>query len=160
MEKEKLTKAQASARNMVGDNKLPNKYWVSACCEWLTNKPNRDDKENANCYEGSSEAYSDLSEGKSEIHGGFPTFAEAMEKFNELMEQCHSPEDDIKGEEYHMVTMEDRLSGTIYEYSWRETWKMKEYRGEQILAVSFHDETTDDTRYTREEMERRGATFE
>ena len=156
MPKEKLTPAVKTAREIVGDDKLPNKYWVSISDQWLTNKANKANKE-SNHYDWSGDVYKDLPEAY-EIYGPFDTFEQATEKFDELQNECDSPENvDSK---FHSVQIEDRLTGTLYEGTWRETLYEKKYRGEKLRMVSFEWEVTDDTSFTRREMERRGATFE
>jgi len=161
--KEKLSNAEITAREMVGDNKLPNKYWVSISDEWMSNKLHKDDPENNNSYDGSSEVYDNLPENAYKLYGPFDTFAGAKEKMDELAEECSSPEDDAKfpnQKNYHSVQMEDRLSGQIYTGEWYEHWYAKEYRGEKIMEVTFEWEWRRDTKFTEEEMAKRGATFE
>ena len=123
--KDKLPKAQTTARKMVGDGKLPNKYWVSITDQWLTNKANKDEKENNN-YDWSGSVYNQELEAY-ECFGPFDTFAEAKAKADQLAnEEIVSPEDEYEKKypgqkNYYSVQIEDRLTGTCYEGAWYST---------------------------------------
>ena len=161
MAKEKLSNAQKTARKMVGDGKLPNKYWVSISDQFMTNKLHKDEPEN-NVSDWSGEVYKDIPEAY-EIYGPFDTFTAAENKMNSLANECSSPEDSAKfpnQKNFHSVEIEDRLSGQIYNGQWNEHWYPKEYRGEKIMHVTFRWEWDRDTKFTEETMAKRGATFE
>ena len=148
----KKTAAERSASRHVGDGKLPNLYYVSISTGYLTNKANAADPETANCYDGANESYPDLPE-RSETFGPFKTFEEAKGKADELGAECSDPSDNF--DDYHSVTIEDRLSGQVYDGTWIETWKAHP----RFPSVKHEWKWSDDTKYTRDEMKRCGVEF-
>lgn len=143
--------AAKTAREMVGDGQLPNKYWVSISADYITNKESAASNE----YDNASDHYEDLPS-RGDIFGPYDTFAEAREKAEELYNsgEIVSPDDDWDA--FHSVMIEDRLSGTIYDGVYREDWT----KHPRFPSVRHEWEWNDETRYTREEMANRGARFE
>jgi hypothetical protein len=146
----KLSAAQKSARKMVGDGKSPNMYWVSGSVDWLTNKSGSDG------YDWASDHYK-LPKVKSELFGPFDTFEEAKAKAQEIADECAQPDELL--ESLHSVQIEDRLTGTLYEGVWVETWEKRQYLTETVSEVSVDWEWMDDTSFTVETMQKRGETF-
>jgi hypothetical protein len=141
------------AREMVGDGNLPNKYWVYKDTQWYTNKDQ--DAEESNVFDWSGEVYEDVPD-KSEFIGMFDTFEEAVHAAKG--EYLPSPEDDW--DDFHNVYIEDRLSGTIFQGVWYEYVQTHDTRFKKGTFSEFEFEWSDDSKYTKEEMERRGETFE
>ena len=144
---ETLTKAEKNARAMVGDGKLPNRYFVILSPYFLTNKNNFKDEKISNCYDGSSEVYGE-SKLKCETFE-FRTFKEARNKAEELANERIVSPSEHEEDDFHSVFIEDRLSGEIYNGTWIERWYLKKYRGETIQSVTWDWEWNDDTKYTR-----------
>jgi len=130
-----------TAREMVGDGKLPNLYWVSMSSQFYTNKGNA-----RNSFDWSGEVYENFPD-RFKMFGPFETFHEAKDKLHDLrLEHCR-----IEPEEpwpyYYTVEIEDRFTGTLYSEGWLEHYPNSSW------------EVQDDTKYTRKAMEELGAEF-
>ena len=134
--------AEQTARQMAGDGKFPNKYWVSASSDWSIAKPGE--------LVSASEVYKDIQEAYT-IQGPFPTFAEAMQAAESLAQECVEPTEDG----YHSVRIEDRLSGQVYEGQYIEYTVQKG----RYTMTKFEWEWYDDTRFTKQTMEAKGKVF-
>lgn len=140
-----MNKAEKSARMQGGDGKLPNLYWVSTADDWLE-CPDID----SNTFDWAHDIHKNLPQADGETFGPFKTFAEAEAKAEKLQ---HNDLVEIGTEGNKMVTIEDRLSGVIYEgvYS---VWHTKQ--GPYTITHIEWD-WRDDTGYTREKL---GSTFQ
>jgi len=132
-----------SDRELVGDNKLPNKYFVTFVnAEYI-------------CKEEDGAMHCDWDE-NIESRGGTFAVADTYREALELLQSIYNDETWIfpKGRDSFLVTskmIEDRLSGVIAQeniHNYTRTIKERE------------SEFYDDTGYTREEMQKRGAVFE
>ena len=145
------------ASEMVGDGKLPNKYFVFENYEfYVMEKPGRMD--------WAGDAGFKFAEGESETSLDkprmFDTYAEAKDYADSV--ELFEPEIDIKKKivetnQAHSITIEDRLSGELYMRTKELVFK-KDRMGQEYFNDS--EETFEDTKYTQEEMEKRGEVFE
>ena len=124
-----------SAREMVGDGKKPNKYWVTTDSGFEISS-----KEAPNSYEGVTEV-----EGfewnptyKPETFGPFDSYDEAFKKLQELSTGIYDG-GEPKEDQANRVSIEDRLVGVCYETLYMGKWTRFGYR--------FHKLTTDDTEH-------------
>jgi hypothetical protein len=137
-----MTVKVESAPNMIGDNKLPNHYWVSWHNEYGIIRYDKRDKS----FQISP---------ASETIKNFKTVGGTVAVFDTFEDAKQYAEDNLPlgsildGATINCVDIEDRLSGQVWEWEHLvnvETGKCK-------------DEVWDDTEYTRKEMQKRGATF-
>lgn len=135
-------------RDMIGDGKFPNKYWVSWSNDFSV------------CKKGMCDWIGDSiknwkSTGKTETTA-FKTFKEAMDFVNRKMQEMPEiPREDS----INRITVEDRLSGEVYEAS-IVAYKKKVHdvlNKTSIYAydTSYHNETS----FTKKEMEKNGYEF-
>jgi len=127
---------------MIGDGKLPNLYWVlwsndfyiceNGLCDWASGKIKIKPK-------GGSA-------------GPFKTFKEALNYIERNI--FISPEPTEEGP--NSVFVEDRITGQIWEQS------IYAYKKDTLMgpAYNFEIETVDDTKFTREYLEKKGLEFE
>jgi hypothetical protein len=121
------------AQEMVGDGKIPNKYFVSIHDDYLYY-----DKE-TDCWESASERDGRESQGKT--LAAFSTYAGARKLFESI------PLGELyKGILVRGKTIEDRLSGELTDETLRE-------------VISFESEEGERLDYTKGEMGRRGEIF-
>lgn len=146
--------ASDRARVMVGDGKLPNHYFVSLIYDWYTNKGAE-----KNSFNWAGDVYKLPKPTLKQEIFEYNTFREALEKAEDLANECPSPEA-VGCNTPHGVMIEDRLTGVLYQGIWLEVWYEKVYRGEILPDVRFHWEWQDDHRYTEETMKKRGVEFE
>jgi hypothetical protein len=130
--------AEKQARKMGGDGKAPNKYFVSMSHNYLTNKGNE-----SNVFDWASDSYKDLPE-DSVMLGSYDTFKKALAVAES--QYLPSPEEDFNG--FHLLQIEDRLCGIIYEIIWCE-----HHKDGRFPSITFDLSTHDDTKFTREIME-------
>jgi hypothetical protein len=90
----------------IGDNKLPNKYWVSICEDYYISEKMRD---NSTCLNWISEK--DLFKPRSIEIGVYKTYTEAKEMAENIILGLIQPE----GITANVVTIEDRITGQLYE---------------------------------------------
>ncbi|MCK4545417.1 hypothetical protein KAU43_07750 [candidate division WOR-3 bacterium] len=121
---------------MVGDSKLPNYYWVSTSNHFYVYHPI--DLEMVGIDEIDKDLL-DKEDRDFQLKGGtvavFSTYREARD-FAEMQSDDN-------------VTIEDRLSGVLYE---NRKLKMQEWKE--------HFETHEDTQFTRDTMRKKGVDFE
>jgi hypothetical protein len=98
--KDKRMKTKKISTMQIGDNKLPNKYWVSICEDYYIQEDN--------CLNWISEK--NLFEPKSEILGVFDSYKKAKD-LAESIELSF----DILGVRANVVTIVDRITGQLYE---------------------------------------------
>lgn len=134
---EKLNNAQKTARKMVGDGKLPNKYWVTTSNYWLENTAEETSSFDGATYPESKFVY--------ETFGPFDTYAEASKRMEELAQGCSEPYSKDRNNDLSSVAMEDRLSGTIYDGAY---WVRHTKRG-PWPTVEIEWQWSDETAYTR-----------
>ncbi len=125
------------ARKQVGDGKLPNRYFVSVSNDYYYYNKETD------CSEWAGERDPDF---KSE--GGtirvFNTYAAACKFVATIGDYSENIE--VK-----TITIEDRLSGQIFERSLHET---------EVTRIEYDVEYHEDLGFTKEEMKKRGEYFE
>jgi hypothetical protein len=132
-------------RFMIGDGKFPNKYWVSWANDFYI------------CHDGSCDWASDTQ--KFKVKGktnpkAFDTFQKALEYIDDNLMISDVPKTDT----VNVISVEDRLSGQIWEqaiYAYRK-------KNSGILADEgwkFEIETNRDTSFTEEKMRERGEVF-
>lgn len=142
-----MKNAEKTAREQVGDGKLPNRYWVCIHSDWLEQSKEHE-------YESARDLHPDMPAGKeSKTFGPYATFRGAIKKAEELIQQ-EIGEPGLG--DYQMVTIEDRISGTIWEGTY--TVYKKQQGIYEILVFDFG--RNDDSQYTRDEMAERGVEFE
>lgn len=125
--KEKLSKVERSARNMVGDGKLPNKYFVSVSSDYMYQ---HNDKDGVSCLDWVGDILKDF-QSKSATIATFKTYAEAKNYCYELL--CLG----FKMEDFtvNTITIEDRISGQVYEKTkvlYPDTAEIEEWIHEDI----------------------------
>lgn len=130
----KLSNAEATARKMVGDDKLPNKYWVC----W--NNSFLEETEPGTFEWPEKQPFP----GKGSCAGPFSTFREAKEYYDNI-----SLDDEPCADCTTNKTIEDRLSGELCNAVVHK-----------IMRPRYTYDDRCDTIFTRKEMERRGAKFE
>jgi uncharacterized protein YifE (UPF0438 family) len=153
---EEEARIKAHAVKMCGDNKLPNRFWVSAHADYLTNKANYRSKQ-SNCYDWAGDTYKDLPE-KYRMLGEFRKFEDALKCANEFLESGGVPSPEDTWDDFHSIQIEDRLTGTLWEAVWSECHRRFGDK-KRFHKVSFDFEYNDDTKYTRETMQERGFEF-
>jgi len=136
-------KIRRITRPMIGDGKLPNKYWVSYHNDFLI------------CDKGHCDWASEKIKFKSEgttIKKPFNTFKEALEYIDRNVFINPEP----KKEGVNTITIEDRLSGEVWE-QFIYAYKRKD---SLLKGYGFDTGTHEDTGFTKKEMEKRGVVFE
>ena len=101
------TVAEQTARQMVGDGKTPNRYWVVIGNGWST-------ETEPHSFDGAEGPKPQASQ----TFGPFERYEEAKHKADDLTNELVSPEADPNG--WHTVTIEDRLNGQCYEATYYE----------------------------------------
>ena len=134
MENQKVTDM---ARNMVGDGKLPNKYFVSINNSYLYYS------EESEALEGINDAIQFTEKGGTIAM--FDTYQKARD-FIEANYYLGMETDDFT---VNTIEIEDRLSGQIYEQT----------RIFYPASGEIKEETHEDIRFTEETMVKRGAKF-
>lgn len=128
----------------IGDGKFPNKYWVSWSNDYLICK--HSDCDWASIVKGFT-ATGDTS-------GPFDTFKRAKSLAHKLMDKNSKNNifsTPLNKNQINLVTIEDRLSGIIYEIV-IEYWKDGDEENYELT-------TRNDTRYTKNQMEEKGLKF-
>jgi hypothetical protein len=126
---------------MIGDGKLPNRYWVTLQDVEYVGKP---DEDGVMCFDG------DENTGKNgKTVAVFDTYEEAKKFLNRFNIDDFVT---VDGKSFQVTckTIEDRLSGELLEeavYNSARTVTNREV------------ETREDVKFTREKMEKQGATF-
>jgi len=149
--KKKLTEAEKLARKIVGDGKLPNKYFVVVSNHWLIVKK----RGKYTFTVGSDELFEGKYKGESETFGPYDTYKEAWDKLNEEMIGFVPPTENG----YCSGYIDDRISGEIA--SCECVQFTKKFRNDifKIKIPLFEFETRQDYQFTKDEMEKRGKVF-
>lgn len=146
------SQSEQSAREKVGDGKLPNMYWVGVSNVFLTNIQNP----GSNDYEASCDVFAYTHQAPNgNLWGPFSTYRDAHAFLDKLTDDMPW-DNEYKEVQWNQVTIEDRLVGTIYEGIWREYYDTDESDEEPEASWDI----IDDTRMVEEIMRERGAEFE
>jgi hypothetical protein len=135
----------------IGDGKLPNLYWVSYTNDYYICRRQRDGGMYCDWISGEL-GFNATSKTLQKI---FKTFKEAMKKANELAERIDEDGDfgsQPKATEINYVTIEDRMSGQIYEIG------VHYYPESRVDRVEVFSDL--DTCFTKQRMKELGAVFE
>lgn len=140
----KKMNAKDLAREMIGDGKLPNWYFVSWSNDFYI------------CEDGVCDWASDTQ--KFKVKGdtypiSYGTFGEALAKAEEFI----SGMPDVPREDtFNSVIIEDRLSGQVFDCT------IHAYHSDDGILLGYKFEVTShtDVDFTRKEMEKRGYEFE
>lgn len=145
--KKGVVKVQAHKRineAEVGDGMVPNMYWVSWSNDFYI------------CKDGMCDWASDTV--KFKVTGGtkgpFKTFSQAMRVLEDLAYE--NMEQSPRMENMNFISVDDRLSGQIYERA------IRAYETESMVGkgYSYEIESYRDTKFTEENLAKRGMRFE
>lgn len=158
--------AERSARRCVGDGKLPNKYYVTVSCDWMTNKIDFDKAGISNSFDWAGNAYPHLFKEEDikkrgdvgNTYGPFDTYDEAETYAGVIAELCVSPEHNSEVRP-RCVIVEDRLTGQVLEGCFFERWKKTSYLGIELISVTVEWQWQRDIKLTEDQMYKRGVEF-
>jgi hypothetical protein len=138
-------KAQKEAINIIGDNKLPNKYLLVVSNHFLVNTKR-------GYLEDINEIKKDF-KSKSKTIGFFKTFNDALKYIENFIYIEEAP----KEENINSVYIEDRFSGLRYEEGIEAYKKEKDILNKNCFKYEYY--TREDTKITRDIMGKKGVQF-
>jgi hypothetical protein len=136
--KAKKVTAEGIDTTEIGDGGTPNKYWVSTTADFMVNT--KEDTSSLN-WAMDTKALDFKPSYKSELFGPFMSFKEAKAKYDELFSEIYpEPREDS----FNTVTIEDRISGQVYEGG------IIGYAGK--FGYKFEYEQMNDTKFTSQKL--------
>ena len=120
-------KAKKISTMQIGDNKLPNKYWVSICEDYYIAEDN--------CLNWISEK--NLFNPKSETLGVFDNYRKAKDLADSIELSF-----EILGVKANVITIEDRITGQLYE-------RIKVF---DPLRAKIYEESFEDLKFTEKRL--------